>query len=90
MSNGSVLFKFLSPNVYYVRLFVDRNGNGKWDTGDFDANLQPEEVRYYPKALKVRKGWDMEEDWNVNAASLENQRLPEIKEANNSGKSKNK
>ncbi len=90
MSNGSVFFKYLSPNVYYLRLFVDRNGNGKWDTGDFDANLQPEEVRYYPKALKVRKGWDMEEDWNVNATSLESQRLPEIKGANASKKSKNK
>lgn len=90
MSNGSVFFKYLSPNVYYIRLFVDRNGNGKWDTGDFDANLQPEEVRYYPKTLKVRKGWDMEEDWNVNATSLETQRLPEIKGANANKKSKNK
>ncbi len=90
MSNGSVSFKYLSPNIYYLRLFVDRNGNGKWDTGDFDANLQPEEVRYYPKALKVRKGWDMEEDWNVNATSLETQRLPEIKGVNANKKSKNK
>jgi len=69
---------------------VAGNGNGKWDTGDFDANLQPEEVRYYPKALKVRKGWDMEEDWNVNATSLETQRLPEIKGVNANKKSKNK
>lgn len=88
VSNGSVFFKYLTPDVYYVRLFVDRNKNGKWDTGDFDTNLQPEEVRYYPKALKVRKGWDMEEDWNVNANSLENQRLPEIKGADDDKKSK--
>ena len=29
------LFKYLKPGEYYIRMFIDENGNGKWDTGNF-------------------------------------------------------
>ncbi len=41
----------LLPGKYYARLFIDRNGNGKYDTGNYDMHLQPEETVYYPGAI---------------------------------------
>ncbi len=31
--NGVAEFYYLKPEKYYMRLIVDRNNNGKWDTG---------------------------------------------------------
>ena len=45
---GTADFYYLAPNAkYYVRLFIDRNGNGKWDTGNVEQHLQAEEVYYF-------------------------------------------
>ena len=58
-------FFYLKPAEYYLRLFVDRNGNGVWDTGCYDELRQPEAVYYFPKPLTVKAKWDMEQAWNV-------------------------
>ena len=58
-------FFYLKPAEYYLRLFVDRNGNGIWDTGCYDELRQPEAVYYFPKPLTVKAKWDMEQAWNV-------------------------
>lgn len=81
MVNNTAFFHHVAPDTYYAKLFADLNRNGKWDTGEFSLKngiRQPEDVRYFPKALKLRKGWDMEEDWHVNAVDLNHQRMPEI------------
>ena len=41
--------------------------NGKWDQGNYEQHLQPEEVYYFPDArkLRVRKNWTSEETWNI-------------------------
>ena len=39
-------FYYVSPGSYFVRAFNDRNGNGKWDTGLYDADQQAEELYY--------------------------------------------
>ncbi len=59
-------FYYLKYGDYYVRLFIDRNDNGVWDTGDYDAQLQPEEVYYFPKPLPVRNTIsECHQDWDV-------------------------
>lgn len=78
-TGGKVQFTLLDKGVYYVRLFNDANGNGRWDPGDYEQKRQPEEVYYYGKQLKVRQNWEMEEDWNVTAAPLHKQRPSDIK-----------
>ncbi len=78
---GVATFIHLTPATYYAKLFIDSNGNGIWDTGDLETLRQPEEVHYLPKALTLRKGWDMQEDWDINAVPLENQRPNELKAA---------
>lgn len=58
-------FFFLKPDSYYMRCFIDRNGNGTWDTGNYDQQVQPEEVFYFPKPLQVRAKWEVEQTWDV-------------------------
>jgi len=72
---GKAVFENMSPAEYSVRLFVDANGDGKWTTGKYSERLQPEEVYYYQKFLKLRANWDVEEDWDVKALPLIYQRL---------------
>lgn len=57
-------FEHLNPGDYFVRLFIDINQNGQWDTGDLDKRIQPEEVIYFDKKLSLRSNWEMEESWN--------------------------
>lgn len=58
------VFEYLNPGDYFLRLFVDANGNGVWDTGSFAEHRQPEEVFYFPYKLTMRAFWDVEETWN--------------------------
>jgi hypothetical protein len=76
--NGRADFFYLKPGKYYVRMFCDRNANGKWDTGNYDKGLMPEEVYYYPSALEVRANWDIEQTWNVHALPLTQQKPSEL------------
>ena len=63
-TDGTAKFLYLNEKDYYLKVIVDDNGNGKWDTGCFDELLQPEQVYYYPKEIKCRAKWDITETWN--------------------------
>lgn len=58
-------FELLEAKVYYMRMFVDDNQDGKWTTGDWLHHRQPEAVYYSKKKLNLRANWDFEEtfDW---------------------------
>lgn len=56
-------FFYLKPGEYYLRCFVDRNNNGVWDSGEYDSNLQPEVVYYFPQPVRIKAKWDIEQDW---------------------------
>lgn len=77
---GMADFYYLNPNTkYYIRLFIDRNGNGLWDTGNFENKVQPEEVYYFPKVWEMRANFEFEETWDIHAVPLDRQKLDEIK-----------
>ena len=79
-ANGTCDFYFLQPSTkYYIRLFIDKNKNGKWDTGDYANKIQPEEVFYFNKVWEMKANFEFEEDWNINAVQLDKQKLDEIK-----------
>jgi len=79
-SENTADFYYLAPNAkYYIRLFNDRNGNGKWDTGNVSQGIQPEEVYYYPKVWEMKANFEFEETWNIHATPVDKQKLDEIK-----------
>lgn len=81
VEDGSAIFRYVMPGTYYARLFVDSNGNGKYDTGNLSDGQprQPEEVYYYPKKISLKKNWDVEQTWNVYEMPLDVQKPLEIK-----------
>ncbi len=62
--NGKLAFQYLNPKTFLIKLVVDKNMNGKWDTGDYENKIQPEEIRYYPEPVSVRANWDIEVKWD--------------------------
>ncbi len=76
--NSQAEFFYLKPGEYYMRLFVDRNGNGIWDTGNYDKDEQAEDVYYYPGKIECKEKWDITENWNPTAIPLYKQKPSEI------------
>lgn len=72
--DGKADFYFLKPGKYYMRLFYDRNGNGIWDTGDYDQQLQPEEVFYYPNPMELKAQWEITQTFDPTSVALAQQK----------------
>ncbi|PLX09572.1 MAG: hypothetical protein C0596_03325 [Marinilabiliales bacterium] len=62
--DGVCELRFLKPATYKIRAIKDLNNNARWDTGDFDKQIQPEPVFYYPEEYEIRANWNHELDWN--------------------------
>lgn len=60
---GKAEFFYITPGVYYARMFIDTNRNGKWDTGDYAAGKQAETTCYYPEKIECRAKWDLTLTW---------------------------
>jgi hypothetical protein len=56
--DGRYTMPFLDPQEYTIKFIHDRNGNGKWDTGDYLEKIQPEDVEFLPSRITVRSNWD--------------------------------
>ena len=66
--NNQCSFYFIKPDKYYLRLLMDDNNNGKWDTGDYGKHIAPERVYYYPHLLQLRALFEYtQDDWDINA-----------------------
>lgn len=61
LEDGTIEFPFLKPDKYRIRVIIDPNQNGKWDTGYLAEGLQPEQVIYFPKIIKVRSNFEYKE-----------------------------
>jgi hypothetical protein len=75
--DGKLEFPLLEAGTYRIRVIYDLNGNGKWDTGDFDSGLQPEPVSYYPQDLEIRAGWSPEQDWDIGIKNFKDPKMRE-------------
>ena len=76
--NGKVDFYSIDPGNYYLSMFYDRNGDGRWTTGDYDSQRQPEETFYYPGALNLRAQWEVNQSWNPTQTPLFRQKPEKI------------
>lgn len=56
----------LQPGGYILRIIVDSNGNGVWDTGDLLEKRQPEEVIPYTDVINLKAGWENITDFEPN------------------------
>jgi uncharacterized protein (DUF2141 family) len=63
--DGVAKFEYVNPDTYYLSALVDTNGNGVWDTGDYDADRQAEAVYYYPREIEIKERWDVTQQWNL-------------------------
>ena len=48
---------------YNLKIFLDKNNNGKWDSGNFLERKQAEKTYLYPEKISIRNNWDLEIDW---------------------------
>lgn len=73
-TNGEATIYYVKPGEYYLRMFVDSNGNGIWDTGCYDEGRQAEAVYYYPEKLECRENWELRESWNPTSKDISRQK----------------
>jgi hypothetical protein len=65
LEDGKIEFPYLKPEKYKIRVIIDSNSNGIWDTGFLAGNIQPEKVIYFPKIIKVRSNFEYKENLKI-------------------------
>jgi uncharacterized protein (DUF2141 family) len=58
-------FKYLMPGNYLFRYIKDKNGNKKWDTGNYLKKIQPEMVYYSPDTIELRANWEINQQLKI-------------------------
>ena len=48
VQNAEAYFEDINPSSYYIRMFIDENGNKKWDTGNLKEKIQTENFPSVP------------------------------------------
>ena len=79
VTSTMVTIPYLNPGEYYARIFIDLNGNGRWDTGNYTEHKQAEPVFYYPYSIQLRAFWDKEEYWDYREIPLLEQKPKALK-----------
>ena len=58
-------FKYILPGKYLFRYIKDKNGNKKWDTGNYLKKIQPEIVYYSTDTIDLRANWDINQQLRI-------------------------
>jgi len=59
----------LKPSSYSVKLIIDENNNGIWDSGSYKEKLQPEKIIFYSERIDLLANWDKELELDVSSDS---------------------
>ena len=62
---GVFNYMLLPPGPYKLRIIYDKNGDGKWSTGNYQLKRKPETVIWYSASITVRSNWETEIDWKL-------------------------
>ena len=73
-----IKFEYIAPGVYYLRMYIDEDGDGKWSTGKYADHRQAEQVYYFPYSVELRAFWDVEEEWDIMEFPLLQQKPAEL------------
>lgn len=68
---GLITFEYLVPGQYAFKAIYDINNNGRWDTGDYLKQRQPERTFISGKPQQLRSNWDWEFSWQITENSYE-------------------
>ena len=66
-NDTSLLMEYLNPAKYVLKIIIDKNGNGKWDAGNYNDKIEPGVVTYYGKIINIRANWELEETWKFDS-----------------------
>ena len=58
-------YPYLKPGKYRVKAILDKNSNGKWDTGNYMEKLQPEKCFFIENLIVIRANWDVDQTWII-------------------------
>jgi hypothetical protein len=56
-------FPRINPGKYLFKVIFDRNGNKKWDPGNYLKKQLPEKVIYFKNLMTLRANWEINEKW---------------------------
>ena len=84
---SGAFFRYLKPDAYYIRLYLDEDGDKRWTTGSWEEHRQPEGVYYFPAKIQTKPNWDFEEEWDYLALPQTKAKPAELIKAS-SGKKK--
>ena len=56
----SILFEWVAPGNYQLRVFLDANRNKFWDPGPIYELTESERIHVYPDVISVRPNWEFE------------------------------
>ena len=62
----TISFDLLLPGKYLVRVTLDENNNGIWDTENFLTRKQPETVKFFDQIIELRANYELNETFNIN------------------------
>lgn len=59
-----IKINYLPPETVRLRVIIDENGNGRWDTANYPQNKEPEKIIYYLNSEKkpevpLRANWEV-------------------------------
>ncbi len=60
-----VSFTLVPPGKYLIKVTLDVNKNGIWDTGSFLDKRQPELIKYFDEVIDLRANWEFNETFNL-------------------------
>lgn len=87
-SPEGAFFEYLKPDTYYLRMYIDENGDGQWTTGDWQKHRQPEPVYYFNESIVTKSNWDFEQEWNYTALPQTKAKPQELIKASAANKKK--
>ncbi len=80
--SGKYEFLNLRPATYSYKLIEDANRDGRWTTGNYLKNRQPEKVYIFDEAIQLRANWIMESEWEIDINDIIKEEIEEEEEIN--------
>ncbi len=68
LTGNTFLDKLFKPGQYEIRILLDKNKNGIWDTGDYYMRRQPERTLAVDQKISVKGNW--ENEYSIDMADL--------------------